>query len=129
MADVRGKSVIITGGGQGIGFALAQYLGRGGASVAIAEYDANAAQAAEKSLKAEGLSVISIVADVRNRNDAFKVASQAHAAFGSIDALINNAQITPPMVPFEDITEEHLRPSTEALSRISPVLLARSSPD
>ena len=112
-SGVSGKSVIITGAGQGIGFDLARYLLKRGARITMAEYNADTASKAEATLKGEGGDVVCVVADVRDRAAVDTVVEEAIGAFGTIDAIINNAQNSYAGLPFEAHEEEHLRQSME----------------
>ena len=62
--DLSGKSVVITGGGRGIGFALARGVGSFGARVVIAELDAARGADAASKLQGEGIDAIAIETDV-----------------------------------------------------------------
>jgi NAD(P)-dependent dehydrogenase (short-subunit alcohol dehydrogenase family) len=114
VADVSGKVVIVTGGGRGLGLAIAQHLAQGGASVVIAEYDAPTARAAERSLGGLRLDAMVLDADVRRREDVDAVVERTVARFGRVDCVINNAQIIVSAVPFEAHTEEQFRQSMES---------------
>jgi len=84
----------VTGGGRGIGRAIAQALAAEGAAVAIADWDeASATQAAEK-LKAQGHQALAVKADVTNAAQMDDVVKQTIEAFGNLTILINNAGIT-----------------------------------
>ncbi len=92
--SLAGRSVIVTGGGRGIGRELTLALARAGANVAItgrtaAEIDAVAAQA--NALRANA--VIAVRADMRDSQACERVAARALEAFGSLQALVNNAAI------------------------------------
>jgi len=90
--DVRGKTVLITGAGDGIGRALARELHQRGAAVAILDVRAAAATAAAAELPgALGLAV-----DVRDRAAMARAVSQVAAHFGRLDVVVANAGITPP---------------------------------
>ena len=90
--DLTGKTALITGSGQGIGYALAQGLGRAGAHVVLnGRNAAKLAQAAE-TLGAEGLSVTVSAFDVTDPR-AVAAAVDAIEAVRAIDILVNNAGI------------------------------------
>ena len=79
MENLKGKTAIITGGGSGIGKAIAEALVREGANVLIASRRAPAIAGAG-----------SVVCDVRKKTDVLKVVDTAKQRFGGIDILINN---------------------------------------
>lgn len=114
MADLAGKSIIVSGAGQGIGYGLAQHFAEQGASIVIAEYNPETAAAAEETLRAAGLNVVSVTGDVRDRDDVQRVVDRAISAFGRVDGLVNNAQISYNGIPFEEHTEQQLRDSIES---------------
>lgn len=88
------KNAIITGGGAGLGFEMAQLFGHEGARVAIIERDAGLAAQAEAELRGEGLDAIAFPADVSDAQDvsgAFRQAAEYHR--GVVHILVNNAGI------------------------------------
>jgi NAD(P)-dependent dehydrogenase (short-subunit alcohol dehydrogenase family) len=93
--DFAGKSVVITGGSRGLGLIMARELAADGARVTlVARDDAGLAAAAEDvRLRQPFADVLTVVGDVRKRDDAERVITQALQRFGRIDVLINNAGI------------------------------------
>ena len=84
-----GRAAIVTGGAQGIGFAIAQMFSRHGARVVIADIDADAAaQAATKLPEATG-----VRCDVTSEEDMVGLVEQAVKLLGSLDVMVNNAGI------------------------------------
>ncbi|WP_433726534.1 short-chain dehydrogenase/reductase [Nocardia sp. CA-129566] len=90
--DVRGKAVLITGAGQGIGLELAKILYARGASVALVDIDARAARAAAQAL---GARACAIAADVADRESMDKATAAAVAGFGRLDVVVANAGVVP----------------------------------
>lgn len=91
--DLTGLSVIVTGGGKGIGKVYAREFARAGAKVVAADIDAEAANRTAAEIVGEGGTCVGLRTDVA---DAASVESMARAtleAFGRIDALINNASL------------------------------------
>lgn len=94
--DLTGKTAVVTGAGQGIGFATAKSLYDAGANVVLNFFDdpngANKA-IAEKSAASLGDRAIIAPADVRNRDELDAMMTVAVERFGSLDILVNNAGI------------------------------------
>lgn len=87
-----GQTAIITGGGSGIGYAIAAALGAAGANLVITSRNGGRLEQAAAQLRQTITGeVVAITADVRSRDDAQRVAGQTLARFGRIDMLINNS--------------------------------------
>ncbi len=86
------KSALVTGGGHGIGRAVARRLLADGWSVAVAEIDRKAGRDAEAELAALGPCVV-LSADVSREDDVRAAVEAARARFGRLDGLVNNAGI------------------------------------
>ena len=93
--DLTGKVALVTGASRGIGQAVAVELAKVGADV-IVNYIGNEAVAQETVEKVEALGrkALKIKADVGNADEVQAMVDEAHAAFGHIDVLVNNAGIT-----------------------------------
>lgn len=84
-----GQSVLVVGGGSGIGHATALLLGRVGANVAVADIDATRAQLVADEVAALGVRAVALTGDVTREADARRVVDTAHEQLGGLDALIN----------------------------------------
>ena len=84
--NLKGATVLITGGSSGIGFALAKTLGDAGARIAITGRDERRLAEAATTLKA-----LSIRADVSNEADVTRTYKEVLSKFGHLDVLVNNA--------------------------------------
>ena len=95
LLSLRGRSAIVTGGGRGIGRAIATELARAGANLIIT-YRANSslAEAAARELRSLGVGCQTCQADVREWVDLGRVVKECQQAFGSVDILVNNAGMT-----------------------------------
>ena len=93
--DLTGKVALVTGASRGIGQAVAVELAKAGADV-IVNYIGNEAVAQETVEKVEALGrkALKIKTDVGNADEVQAMVDEAHAAFGHIDVLVNNAGIT-----------------------------------
>jgi 3-oxoacyl-[acyl-carrier protein] reductase len=84
--NLKGATVLITGGSSGIGFAIAKTLGDAGARIAITGRDERRLTEAATTLKA-----LPIHADVSNEADVARTYKEVLSKFGHLDVLINNA--------------------------------------
>ena len=87
-----GKSVLVTGGGSGIGAAVAQSFGAAGARVAV-HYSRNqeGAQGVANTIRQAGGQAITLAGDMLDRSVPDQLVAQTVQAFGGLDILINNA--------------------------------------
>lgn len=100
------KTIIITGGASGIGYAFSEHLAQAGHRVVIA--DLRGAEEAAGRLKAAGYQALGVKVDVVSENDVTHMAEVTTAEFGGIDGLVNNAGLftTLALKPFDQITNQ-----------------------
>jgi 3-oxoacyl-[acyl-carrier protein] reductase len=91
--DLTGLSVIVTGGGKGIGKIYSQEFARAGAKVVAADIDGASAEQVAKGIDAEGGQALGLRTDVTDPASTNAMADAALKTFGSIDVLINNASL------------------------------------
>ena len=90
--EFAGKVAIVTGGGAGIGFAVARAFARRGASVAIAGRTKDTLTHAAAAIEdAGGREVLTIAADVADPSDCERIVARTVERFGALDVLVNNA--------------------------------------
>ncbi len=89
--DLSGRASVVTGGGAGIGRAIALGLARFGADVLVADLDEQAALEVAASIRAMGRRSESMTADVTNWTQVQEVAARADATFGHVDICVNSA--------------------------------------
>jgi len=95
MRDDSGKVALITGGGRGIGRAIAETFARAGHTVVI-NYSKSAkdAEALSESLSTGSAAVVAEQADVSDPAQARRMIDKVASQYGGIDVLVNNAGIT-----------------------------------
>jgi 3-oxoacyl-[acyl-carrier protein] reductase len=90
----EGRVAVVTGAGQGIGYAIAEGLASEGATVVIADIDEAGAQRAADRLTADsGGKVLAVGGDVGAKEDASRIVDRTVEQCGRIDVLVNNAGI------------------------------------
>jgi meso-butanediol dehydrogenase/(S,S)-butanediol dehydrogenase/diacetyl reductase len=104
--ELKGQIAIVTGGGRGIGRAIALELGRQGADIVIAELDQAGAKRTAEEVGALGRRSLATTTDVTSRADLRAMVDRAKAEFGRIDILVNNAGIYRAASTL-DVTEDH----------------------
>ena len=102
---LTGKIVLVTGGQQGIGQAMARAFAMAGADVAINWLDDEAAaQRVAEEIRGRGRRALPVRADVGRVGEVEAMVAAVAEAFGAIDVLVNNAGVFP-RVPFLEMTE------------------------
>lgn len=89
--DLRGKTVLITGGSRGLGLVLAREVAAEGANIAICARDAAELERARADLSARGANVFAFPCDVTERVQVKELIDVVTRHFGSVDVLVNNA--------------------------------------
>ena len=107
--DLAGQGVLVTGGGAGIGRAIAEAFGRTGASVVVAELDAGRVADTRAALEGAGVDALVSQTDVRDRAAVDALMEQVKARFGGLDVLVNNVgDFLGIAKPFQYVTDEEL---------------------
>jgi 3-oxoacyl-[acyl-carrier protein] reductase len=107
-ASLKGRVVIITGAGQGIGKVFAKEFARCGAIPVIAERNAANGEKVAAEIAAEGGKALAVTTDVTREDSIAAMVAETDKRFGRIDVLINNAGLfsTLEMRPFDRIPLE-----------------------
>jgi NAD(P)-dependent dehydrogenase (short-subunit alcohol dehydrogenase family) len=91
--DLGGQIALVTGGGRGIGRAIAEQLCDNGAHVVVVELDANAGEDAAREIAATGRACTAMPGDVSDVGRMNEIVAEVDARFGRLDILVNNAGI------------------------------------
>src|SRR5713101_2781067 len=91
--DLAGQTVVITGGGKGIGKVYVEEFAKAGARVVAADVDGAAVKSVAEASSAQGLQVLGLATDIASEESTKAMAKAALERFGSIDVLINNASL------------------------------------
>lgn len=92
LLDFSGKTVLVTGAGQGLGAGIARRFAEAGADVAVNyRTSGDSAEKLVRELLGHGNRAIALQADVTSRQEATQLTADVVAAFGPLDVLVNNA--------------------------------------
>ena len=91
MANVAGKTVIVTGGGGGIGGATCRLFAAQGAKVAVFDMNIEAASKVAAAIEAAGGTAAAFECDITNRTAVDAAVAATEAKLGPVDILVNNA--------------------------------------
>ncbi len=108
MHGVDGRVVIVTGAGRGIGRGIAHHLGKGGASIVVAEWKADSMQRTVDELADLGVPALGVQCDINQRDEIDAMVAATVDRFGRVDGLVNNAQTFRPMAPIADVSEDDI---------------------
>jgi len=90
---LKGKAVIVTGAGRGIGRAIALAFAKEGADVVVNDIDASVADSVAQEARALGCRTLAIKADVADAEQVDEMVRKALSQFKRVDILVNNAGI------------------------------------
>lgn len=109
MNRLEGNVTIITGGGKGIGFGLAQAFAAEGSDIVITGRTESRLISAKEKLESEfGIRVLPIVADGADEQAIKNVVTKTIETFGKINTLVNNAQVSKSGLPLVEHTREDI---------------------
>ncbi|MCC6629485.1 MAG: SDR family oxidoreductase [Chloroflexi bacterium] len=93
IADLTGRTALVTGGGQGVGRAIALVLAEQGADVAIGDVLLDHAERVVAEIEEAGRRAMALRLDVRSRAAANEAVATVVARWGALDILVNNAGV------------------------------------
>ena len=105
MAQLKGKSIIVTGSATGIGRAIAIRLARDGAQLLLADINREGIEKLANEIRSWESLCDAIKVDVVNRRDVQQMVDRCLELYGKIDVAINNAGVSS-MAPVVDLTEK-----------------------
>lgn len=100
---LKDKVAIVTGGGKGIGRAIALELAEAGCSLGLASRSKKDLTGTCHEVRASGQRAVPIKMDVTQSKDVEKMVDKVIETFGTVDILVNNAGITGPTSPLHEI--------------------------
>src|ERR1041385_1041738 len=103
--DLRGKTVLITGGSRGLGLVMARDFAREGARLVLCARDEAELQQAQDDLETLGAEVMTVPCDITDKQSVTQMIERVNSRFGGGDVLVNNAGISQ-VGPIEVMTEE-----------------------
>jgi len=129
------KIAVITGGGRGIGRAIALKFAAEGAAVVVAARTVSEIDAVAREVRDAGGRTLAVAADVADEKQCNRLMLETAAQFGRVDILVNNAGEYGPVKPIEEITPAewdrvvavHLRGSYLLTRLALPGMYARGS--
>lgn len=102
--DMTRKTVVVTGGGSGIGKAICVEFANHGANVVVCDINQVAAESVSKEIAASGKKSIALKIDVTDERDVGSMADKTVQEFGRLDVICNNAGIIPSMKKIEELS-------------------------
>jgi 3-hydroxybutyrate dehydrogenase len=93
--DLAGRTALVTGGGRGIGRAVALRLAEEGAAVAVSARTRAEVEAVADQVRSRGARAAAIVADVSRPEDVRRLFEEARSALGPVEILVNGAGVAP----------------------------------
>jgi 2-hydroxycyclohexanecarboxyl-CoA dehydrogenase len=88
---LTGKTALVTGGGRGIGRAIALALAKEGAQVAVLDILRDEAERVRGEIEAQGVKALALVTDLTRRVEVERAVGTTLAQWGQLDVLVNNA--------------------------------------
>ncbi|MGH9028351.1 MAG: SDR family NAD(P)-dependent oxidoreductase [Acidimicrobiales bacterium] len=115
MSDLRGRNALVTGGGAGLGQAIAVELAKAGAAVAVIDVDEAAVEGAAEMIRKEGVESRAYVTDVSSREQVDATWDAVASELGSLDIVVNNAGVSFVGPHIVDTTDEAWHKSIDVM--------------
>lgn len=107
--EFEGRTALVTGGGSGIGRAVALALAAQGANVVVNDISEEAAQCVASEIETSGSNAVAIVGDVGNPDDVRASVAHALQVFGALQLCVNNAGVIGPVGSVHEIDLDDYR--------------------
>jgi short-subunit dehydrogenase len=111
--DLKGKTVLITGGSRGLGLVMAREFAREGARLVLCARDETELQRARTDIESFGGEVMTVPCDVTNKQSVTEMIERVNSRFGGVDVLVNNAGVIQ-VGPIEVMTPEDFEVAMQA---------------
>jgi len=121
---LKGKVVLITGAGRGIGRAIALECSAEGAKVVLLDRLGSELEETSRQISAMGGEPLAVTCDIASADNVSHAVSLARSTFGFIEVLVNNAGIQPPIGAFAEADMDQWKRNIE-INLIGTVLMTR----
>ena len=121
---LAGRGAVVTGGGRGIGAAVARALAAEGAAVAVTARSRDEIEGMAEGLGAEGRTAHAVVCDVTVPDSVAAMAARARELLGSVDIVVNNAGVAR-SAPFLKVTLEQWE-TVQRVNVTGPLLVTQA---
>jgi len=131
--ELIGQVAIVTGGGRGLGQAIAQTLAQAGAVVVVAARSSAQLVETVALIEQQGGRALSFEVDVTDQRTVQRMVAEVEQTFGAVDLLVNNAGVVTPLGPIWEVDAEawwrcldiNLRGSFLCTRAVLPNMIAR----
>jgi 2-dehydro-3-deoxy-L-rhamnonate dehydrogenase (NAD+) len=132
-SELRGRVALVTGGGRGIGLAVATRLAAEGIHIAIADIDGDTASAAAATVAHPAIKTLGVAMDVASSKEVAAGVARTVTDLGPVDILVNAAGILGPFRPVWETPDDvwdrliavHLRGAFLCAKAVVPGMIAR----
>jgi NAD(P)-dependent dehydrogenase (short-subunit alcohol dehydrogenase family) len=93
--DMTGKTVLVTGGSRGLGYAMSKAFAEHGADVIVSSRSLESCQQVAEEITSLGRRALPVACHVGRWNDIERLVATSYAELGRVDVLINNAGMSP----------------------------------
>lgn len=102
LVNLEGKVAIVTGAGVGMGAATARLLAARGAKVIVSDINPDTAAATVAAIRADGGTAHAVITNVADEAQVEALLAETVATYGRFDCAVNNAAITPDVLPIHE---------------------------